>query len=142
MKDLYFPCILISEMQKSAISVFYSEEKKIKEYMLRMLENIEFKYYTRIQQILLAFIKQSEAHDVSTAILNYENLRVGNKKMTESIAETIATNPANNWVEKIESGQLTSHLMTNFVILYRLLQNESFLLNEYISKIDQLSKNE
>lgn len=141
MKDLYFPCVLISEMQKSAISVFYSEEKKIKEYMLRMLENIEFKYYSQIQYLLLAFVKQSEAQDVSTAILNYENLRIGGKKMTDVIAAQIATNPTDNWVEKIESGKLTSHLMTNFVILYRLLQKESFILTEYITKIEQLSNN-
>lgn len=30
MKDLYFPCLLMSEEQKSAISVFYSEENILK----------------------------------------------------------------------------------------------------------------
>lgn len=38
MKDLHFPCLLMSELQKSAISVFYSEEKKIKNICLKCLK--------------------------------------------------------------------------------------------------------
>lgn len=139
MKDLYFPCLLMCEEQKSAISVFYSEEKKIKEYMLRMLENIEFKYHSEIQNILIAFVKQSEAYDVSNAILNYEKMGTSKEKATELISKQIATNATDNWVGKFESGKLPSNLITNFVILYRLLQKEFILLTEYTKEIKKIS---
>ena len=140
MKDLYFPCLLMCEEQKSSISVFYSEEKKIKDYMLRMLENIEFKHYLIIQELLLAFVKHSEAYDVSNAILKYETMSASKKKVTELISEQIATNPIDNWVEKFESGKLKSNLINNFVILFRLLQTELFLLTEFNKKIQLLEK--
>ena len=139
MKDLYFPCLLMCEEQKSAISVFYSEEKKIKEYMLRMLENIEFKYHSEIQNTLIAFVKQSEAYDVSNAILNYEKMGTSKEKATELISKQIATNATDNWVGKFESGKLPSNLITNFVILYRLLQKEFILLTEYTKEIKKIS---
>ena len=140
MKDLYFPCLLMCEEQNSSISVFYSEEKKIKEYMLRMLENIEFKHYPKIQELLIAFVKQSEANDVSNAIIKYETMRIGNQKATDVISKQIATNSVDNWVEKFESGNLPSNLINNFVILYRLLQKELFLLTEFNNKIKFLEK--
>lgn len=140
MKDLYFPCLLMCEEQNSAISVFYSEEKKIKEYMLRMLENIEFKYYPNIKNMLLAFIKQSEANDVSNAVINYESMRLGNQKATDVISKQIATNNVDKWVEKFESRNLPSNLINNFVILFRLLQTELFLLTEFNKTIQLLEK--
>ena len=138
MKDLHFPCLLMSELQKSAISVFYDEEKRIKEYMFRMLENIEFKYYINIQQLLLAFIKQSEANDVSNAILNIEKTQ-NSKRTIESISKQIASNNVDNWVERFESGKLLSNLVNNYIILYRLLQKELFILTEYTKEIEKLS---
>lgn len=139
MKDLHFPCLLMSELQESAISVFYSEEKKIKEYMFRMLENIEFKYYKNIQQLLLAFIKQSEASDVSNAILNIEKTQ-NSKRTIESISKQIESNNVDNWVERFESGKLPSNIINNYIILYRLLQKELFLLTEFNNTIQLLEK--
>ena len=138
MKDLFFPCLLMSEEQKSAISVFYSEEKRIKDYMLRMLENIEFKYFKNIQTLLIAFVKQSEANDVSNAVLAYEKRTAGKDKLTKIISSQIASNNKDNWVEKFESGNLQSNIINNFVILYRLLQKEFFLLTEYTKEIEKL----
>ncbi len=138
MKDLYFPCLLMSEEQKSAISVFYAEEKHIKEYMFRMIEKIDFNYFPNIQKLLLAFIKQSEAYDVSNAILKYEQMNDG--YMIKHISQQISTNPTDHWVELFESGNLPSNIINNFVLLYRLLQKEFFILTEYNKAIQELSK--
>lgn len=93
-----------------------------------------------IQELLLAFVKHSEAYDVSNAILKYETMSASKKKVTELISEQIATNPIDNWVEKFESGKLKSNLINNFVILFRLLQTELFLLTEFNKKIQLLEK--
>lgn len=135
MQDLYFPCLLIVKSQHSAISVFYSEERRIKNYMLRMLENIDFKFYPNIQTILLAFVKQSEAYDVRQAILDYETK---GKPLSKIISSQIATNNVDDWVGQFESGKLKSNIINNFVILYRLLQKEFFLLNELITQVKKI----
>ena len=140
MKDLYFPCLLIAESQHSAISVFYSEEKRIKNYILKMLENIDFKYYSNIQNLLIAFVKQSEANDVRQAILDYETKVVDGKPLFKIISSQIESNKINNWVEQFESGKLESNIINNFVILYRLLQKEFFLLNELITQVKEIEE--
>ena len=128
----------MSEEQKSAISVFYAEEKRIKEYMFRMIEKIDFNYFPNIQKLLLAFIKQSEAYDVSNAILKYEQMNDG--YMIKLISQQISTNSTDHWVEMFESGNLPSNIINNFVLLYRLLQKEFFILTEYNRAIQELSK--
>ena len=42
------------------------------------------------------------------------------------------------WVEQFESGKLESNIINNFVILYRLLQKELFLLNELITQMKEI----
>lgn len=138
MQDLYFPCLLIVKSQHSAISVFYSEERRIKNYMLKMLENIDFKYYPHIQNLLIAFVKQSEANDVRQAILDYETKVVYGKPLSKIISSQIATNNVDDWVGQFESGKLESNIINNFVILYRLLQKEFFLLNELIKQVKEI----
>lgn len=107
--------------------------------MFKMLENIEFKYYINIQQLLLAFIKQSEASDVSNAILNIEQTQ-NSKRTIESISKQIESNNVDNWVERFESGKLPSNIINNYIILYRLLQKELFLLTEFNNTIQLLEK--
>lgn len=106
--------------------------------MLRMLENIDFKFYPNIQTILLAFVKQSEAYDVRQAILDYETKIVDGKHLSEIISSQIATNNVDDWVGQFESGKSKSNLINNFVILYRLLQKELFLLNELITQVKEI----
>ncbi len=50
----------------------------------------------------------------------------------------IASNDNDKCLEKFESGNLHSNVIINFVILYRLLQKEFFLLTEYTKEIDKL----
>ena len=120
------------------MTVFYSEEKHIKEYMFRMIEKIDFNYFPNIQKLLLEFIKQSEAYDVSNAILKYEQMNYG--YMIKLISQQISTNPTDHWVEMFESGNLPSNIINNCVLLYRLLQKEFFILTEYNKATQELSK--
>lgn len=141
MKDLHFPCLLMSEkLSESAISVFYSEEKRIKEYMLRMLENIDFKHFSGIKDLLIDFVKLSEAYDVSNAILSAENTKMGDKKMSEFISNQISTNSKEHWIEKYEKGELKGIEIINYIKLYKLLQNELSILIKYKNKIQELTK--
>lgn len=141
MKDLHFPCLLMSEkLSESAISVFYSEEKRIKEHMLRMLENIDFKHFPDIKNLLIEFVKLSEAYDVSNAILSEENIKMGDKKMSEFISNLISTNPKEHWVERFEKGELHSNMINNYIVLYKLLKKELPILIDYKNKIQELTK--
>lgn len=103
-----------------------------------MLENIDFKYYSNIQNLLIAFVKQSEANDVRQAILDYETKIVDGKYLSKIISLQIATNNVDDWVGQFESGKSKSNLINNFVILYRLLQKEFFLLTELITQVKKI----
>ena len=124
----------MSEGWKSAISTFYKQEKKLKDYMLRMLENIGFKYYPEIQKTLTDFIENSEAYDVSSAIINNET----DKKIIDTISTCFNDNQKEKWVEKFDSNDLHSNFMFNYVILYKLLKIEASLLIGYEREIEKI----
>lgn len=134
MKDLHKPCLLMSEGWKSAISTFYKQEKKLKDYMLRMLENIGFKYYPEIQKTLTDFIENSEAYDVSSAIINNET----DQRIIDTISNCFNDNQKEKWVEKFDSNDLHSNFMFNYVILYKLLKIEASLLIGYEREIEKI----
>lgn len=78
-----------------------------------MIEKIDFNYFPNIQKLLLEFIKQSEAYDVSNAILKYEQMNYG--YMIKLISQQISTNPTDHWVEMFE---LEIYHQTSSIILY------------------------
>lgn len=129
--DLYKPSLYISGgVLDPTIVVFFTAEIKLREYMLRMFENIDFKYNQELYDILMSFVIESEENDMRRPVL--ENMKVisGQKKMTDEVAAMIS-DETHEWLLLYQRGELTSNIMLPYVCLYYLIQNEMKLIKEY-----------
>lgn len=129
MRDLYKTTLLLKDKAyEPSIKLFYDTEKNLRKYMMQMLESIDFKYYNKMESVLIEFIEKSLTNDVSEAILgNYEL----DKNMIVEIENYIAEEEKYQWLERMRNGELESNIMIPYIQLYRTLKLEANILNEY-----------
>ena len=131
MADLYkLSTVLSVELLRPSIELFYEAEQMLRNYMIEMIKNIDFKYNKNIENVLIEFIKKSKEMDVSGVIINNQQILFGNKKSSEEVSQSIKEEK-NKWVEKYLQGQLYSNQMTPYVMLFLLLKEEGRLVTEY-----------
>ena len=140
MADMYLTSAYMNEnLMEPSIVLFYRYEEKLREYMLRMLENIDFKYNAHIEKILLDFVTKSVDLDMRGNILGATSTKMGNNKiLSEYVSEQIS-NETYNWTEKFQSGELKGTLMFPYVLFYYAIQDQVGLLkkyNDYIISLD------
>lgn len=139
MKDLYFPCLDLSQGYESIVSVFYKTEKKIVNFMISMVQNIDFEFYPELKNNLLTFTSFSEANDVSKGILDYENKTAGGKKLADDISRLIGQNNTENWVDRyFEGDKMVSNCIFPHIVLFKLLKKELECIDAYEQLIEHL----
>ncbi len=139
--ELYnLSAVLTVELLRPTVELFYEAEHALRDYMVEMIKNIDFKYNMEIENVLIEFIKKSREMDVSGVIINNQKVVVGNKKQSEEAAQYIKEDDKYRWVERFMKGQLSGNLMTPYVVLYLLMKVEGQLLTEY-QRLLELLKN-
>lgn len=138
MGDMYEQNVyMIEGLFEPAISVFYKCEDRVREYMMSMLENISFKYYIEIENILEEFVEKSFLFDTRGNILgNITIMSSGKEKIIDIISKNIK-DTTYDWVEIISQSK-TANLMEPYVQLYFLLKEEAGLLIRYKEEVDKL----
>ncbi len=137
MCDMYSPNVYLHEkMFEPAISLFYKCESHIREYMMTILQNIQFKYYNEIRQILEQFIRESFLLDVRENIMGNMNMMVEKEKLVDIIHKEMK-DTTQDWV-KIISKNKHANVMAPYVQLYLLLKEEAELLIKYEKEIHKL----
>ena len=132
MAELYnLSAVLSVELLRPTVELFYEAEHELRDYMVEMIKNIDFKYHSEIENILTEFIMKSREMDVSGVIINNQKVMAGNKKQSEEAAQNIREDEKYKWVEQFSQGQLNGNLMTPYVVLYLLMKTEGQLLTEY-----------
>lgn len=139
MADMYLPSLYLSEgFSKPAIVLFFDAEERLREYMLRMLENVDFKYNKTLEKILLDFVTKSVDFDVRGSILDAPNIRFGNEHASDVFVRDIK-NEQHDWLAMFQSGKLKNNAMLPYVLLYYNIQDQMRLLhdyNEYVNELD------
>lgn len=120
-----------------SIVLFYNAEEKLRNYMIREVEGVQFKYNEPLKNIFMTFVEKSLACDMRGAILENINVQCGDKKMSKVVQEGIK-DPTNNWVEKAHKGELGSNIMLPYVQLYDLLKIETDLIVRYKDYLTKL----
>lgn len=139
MADLYkLSGVLTVELLKPSIELFYEAEQALRNYMVEIIKNIDFKYNRKIENVLIEFIRQSQEMDVSGVIINNQQMFAGNKKQSETVSQYIKDDIQYKWVDRYLQGNLSAHLMRPYVTLYFLLKIEGRILTEYQQLIDSL----
>lgn len=139
MGDLYAQNGYMTEgLFEPAISVFYRFEDKIREYMMSMLNNISFKYYIEIENILEEFVEKSFSLDTRGNILGNISAMLGEEKVIDIISKNIK-DTTYDWIEIISHSK-NANIMAPYVQLYFLLKEEADLLIKYKKEVNKLIK--
>lgn len=137
MRDLYKQSLYTCEgIFEPSIVLFYKAEEKLRNYMIDMVENIDFRYNEQLLQILMQFVEESIEHDMRGAILGNINTQSDGEKLTNTIGEYIGDS-SHEWVKRGKQGELDGNLMLPYVQLYELLKIEIYLLIQYKQYIDE-----
>lgn len=140
MRDMYKQSLFLSDgFYEPSIVLFYSAEDDIRSYMVKMLENIQFKYNKELYEILMQFVELSQSIDLRGSILDELLIKKRDKGLLENIEEYIKNDEQYNWVDKAQKGQLVSNLMLPYVQFYLLIQKEADLLIRYETYLMDLS---
>lgn len=138
MCDLYEQTLYTCEgIFSPSIVLFYKAEEKLRNYIVSMVENVDFTYNEELLQILIRFVESSIEYDMRGAILGNINTKTGNKELTKAIGQYIK-NSAHQWVAKSEQGTLNRNLMLPYVQLYKVLKIEIDLLIQYDQYLSRL----
>lgn len=138
MADMYKTSMYLSEgFSEPSIVLFYRAEEKVREYMLKMLENIDFKYNKCLEKVLLDFVTKSVDLDMRGNILNARNTTLGKKMMSEVVSEYIAEEKY-DWLGKFKRDELKGNMMFPYVVFYYNIQDQMRLLQEYSEYIGNL----
>ena len=137
--DMYRTSSYISEgWMEPTITLFYKAEENLQNYMLKMLENIDFKYTLKLENILQEFLEKTAEFNVRGSILGALNTCFGPKKSFEEISKWIA-DEKELWIEKYEKGELKGcNIMYPYVMLYFGIQEQVRILKEYRDYISTL----
>ena len=140
MADLYKSSLYVGEgFRESSIELFYQAEENLRNYMLKMLENIDFKYNFEFEELLQEFVTKSAGLDMRGQILGLIQTSMGgNNKATEQISEWIS-DETEDWLGKYQRRELTGNLMLPYVILYYSIQDQMRMIKEYKRLIEKLA---
>lgn len=139
--DMYSMSMYLSEgFLEPSIKLFYHAEEELKQYMLRMLENVDFKYNMPLEKILLDFVTKSVDLDMRGNILGAINTKFGNEPAIECISKDIA-NENYDWLDKFQRGELKGNSMLPYVMFYYSIQDQVRMIREYTDYINQLNCN-
>lgn len=138
MADMYRPSMYLSEgFLEPSIELFYRAEEDLRNYMLRMLENIDFKYNDPLEKILLEFVTKSVDLDMRGNILGALKTKFGNEKATDCISREIADEKY-DWLGKFQRKELNGNTMLPYVTFFYNIQNQMRLLQKYLNYVKQL----
>lgn len=121
-----------------AIALFYKAEENLREYIMRELENVQFKFHEDLKIILLDFVEKSLGYDVRGVVLGDMHTRVGDKGKASVIEEYIK-DPSFDWIGRMDRNELGANMMLPYVQLYKLLKEEMELIIKYQQYIERIN---
>ena len=140
MSDMYKPSLYMSDgLLEPAIVLFYKAEEKMCDYMMDMLENIEFKYNEGLYNILEEFLVKSSSFDMRGVILGNMKLHGEGprKKLSDTIADDLA-NKSHDWLGMFKRNELSDNLIYPYACLYYEIQDQVKILKKYNNYIDSV----
>lgn len=141
MRDMYRQSLFLSDgFYEPSIVLFYRAEDDLRNYMIKMLENIQFKYHKELYDILMEFVELSQAIDVRGSILDDILVKKYDENFLREIEKYIKEAEQHKWVERALEGNLVSNVMLPYVHLYWLIQKEAELIIRYEECLSKLVK--
>ena len=135
MNGMYINSILIRDGYNTpTIKKFYEAEECLRSYLLRWNEEIDFKYATKLEEIINEFLVKSKELDSRENILGALETSVVGKRLSEIISDELTENKRDYYTE-FKEGRLQSNIMTPVVFLYCFLIVQRDCILRLVSEI-------
>ena len=132
---------LNEQIQRPRIEIFYEKEEALIDSLVRMSENVEFKYYKELGETIIDIIKCSKSYDVKGIILSNHSTMLkdnsGDHRLSEYVIQQIKDSKRDYCSEYL-TGKLKSSILIPYVMLYFLLKEEARLLENLQLQIKEL----
>ncbi|GHU92376.1 hypothetical protein FACS189479_01110 [Spirochaetia bacterium] len=137
--DLHKASLLTNEgMLTPSIDGFCEIEHKIREYIITIIERIDFKYYSKIGDILMGYIHTSMQYDSSGQLLNAKNMTSGGKPEIERASKMILEHGEDFFQEFLKGNRQTANMMHPYVFLFLMMQTEREILLRYLDEAQKI----
>ena len=140
MADLYKSSLLLTEgFSETSIELFYKADHDLRDYMLKMLENIDFKYNEKLADLLQEYTVKSVDFDMSGQMFERAKLRkYGVGKKDVDLIEKMISDESKDWLGKFKRGELKGNLMMPYVLLYYAIQDQIRMIKKYTELIGKI----
>ena len=139
LKDMYKASLLTNYGPlRPSIEFYFEQEEKLRDSLVRMSENIDFKYYPKLLEVIMSFLEISLGLDMRSAIRAEMITRHGNEPATKLDAVYIAEETKYKWCERFEKGELGANVMVPYVLLYKQLRGEIMIMEGYKAVIKEI----
>ena len=136
LRALYQDSLLLRDKHSCpAIVSFYESELLLRDYCAMSIRDIDYKYFPKIGELLLNFVRVSTSMDTRSAILDYIPLKMSDGRLWTDYLSELIGDESNNWVELFQAGKLESNIMIPFVNLYEMMKIEGQLIAQYCEKV-------
>lgn len=132
--DLHMNAVITTnDMFESNVSLFYDAEIQLRNFFITMVENVKFEHFPAIRNAIESYITLSLENDVRGAIVGEQKkgVRYGDKNKVDTIRNDILNESKYHWCAMYEQGKLGANAMLPYVMLYKLMQQESLALIAY-----------
>ena len=124
-KDIYSETRLVNYGSDSAIEKYYFAEENLRNYVIRILEEINFEYHPELKNILVELLKVSMDYHSKSKVLEL----AANEEQLNRIS-FIIKNESNDWEADFDKGIYNNDVST-FVILLKQIKEERKLIDNY-----------
>lgn len=133
--------VLANSMPDSSrIENFYNMEQKLLAYIVKMIENIDFKYNTSLKRTLLDLVNMLSYNSITSAIIAYTKYKKINDKTLHDFFRDEIKNDKGEILEKLHKGELEGNIFFHYAFFYEALQVEKELIILYEELIENIKK--
>ena len=138
MADMYLPSLTQTDaIMESTIVLFFNAEQNLRDYFLKMIENIDYRYNEKLYEIIQTFVTDSINKDMSGVIIGNKTVNMGDKPLAKVISSWIS-DEAEDWLGKYKRGELTNNIMYSYVVFYYHLRNQAKHIKEYLECMNSI----
>ena len=123
---------MTDNLLEPAINYYFKHQHLLEESIHEMLLNVDFSYWTELEELCFSFLNISKKLDYSNYIINQVNLRMGDKKATDIDSEMIGNHTG-------EVKYLESNSINPYVSLYYLIKANIQFVDNYQKEIEKIN---
>lgn len=133
MRDLHQTTTLISEgIYDTSIKSFLFAEEELKSEIQAVIKEIDFDYFPQIRECLTVFVEISLRYNQKKALLEAEQLKVGNEKSLTTEISELLENKADTFYSELQAGkQYSGGLMHPYIYLREMMKVQYDALANY-----------